>query len=307
MPELPEVEVVRRGLASHVVGARIDALEVRHPRAVRRQVGGAHELAALLMGRTITGTGRRGKFLWLVTDDPDLVLAAHLGMSGQFRLDDPTAPRDPAGRGGAADPASGTGEHATHPHARVRFDLGPRQLWFLDQRTFGWVAAAPVVADPHGVAVPVMVHDIAPDPTEPAFDVAAVARALRTHRVEVKRLLLDQSIVSGIGNIYADEALWRAGVHPRRRADLLPVRTLVAVLDAAVAVMAEALAEGGTSFDSLYVNVNGESGYFGRGLQAYGRAGLPCARCGAAIVRERFMNRSSHACPTCQRPPRARH
>ncbi|MCU0301501.1 MAG: bifunctional DNA-formamidopyrimidine glycosylase/DNA-(apurinic or apyrimidinic site) lyase [Candidatus Nanopelagicales bacterium] len=309
MPELPEVEVVRRGLAAHVIGARVGAVEVLHPRAVRRQAGGAPELAALLTGRTITGTGRRGKFLWLATDDPDLVLAAHLGMSGQFRVLDragpPPAPAVPVDLGGEAAAMSAAPD--AHPHARVRFDLGPRQLWFLDQRTFGWVAAAPLVVDPRGVPVPGMVRGIGPDPTEPAFDAAAAARAMRAHRVEVKRLLLDQSIVSGIGNIYADEALWRACVHPRRRADRLPVRTLVAVLDAASAVMAEALAEGGTSFDSLYVNVNGESGYFGRGLQAYGRAGLPCARCGTPIVRERFMNRSSHACPTCQRPPRARH
>jgi formamidopyrimidine-DNA glycosylase len=315
MPELPEVEVVRRGLAGHVTGARLEAVDVRHPRAVRRQAGGPDAFVGLLTGRTVTGTGRRGKFLWLSTDDPELVLAAHLGMSGQFRVDDPTGP---AGSSPGGEPSELGGEFTVgtagaslaggvHPHARVRFDLGPRQLWFLDQRTFGWVAAAPVVADPIGVPVPDLVQRIAPDPTEPAFDARAVARAMRTHRVEVKRLLLDQSLVSGIGNIYADEALWRAGVHPRRRADRLPVGTLVAVLDAATAVMAEALAEGGTSFDSLYVNVNGQSGYFGRGLQAYGRAGLPCARCGGPIVRERFMNRSSHACPTCQRPPRARH
>ena len=155
--------------------------------------------------------------------------------------------------------------------------------------------------------VPDLVRDIAPDPTDPAFDVRAVARAMRSHRVEVKRLLLSQTLVSGIGNIYADEALWTAGVHARRRADKLSVATLVGVLDAATAVMAASLAEGGTSFDSLYVNVNGESGYYGRGLAVYGRAGLPCPRCGTPIVRERFMNRSSHFCPACQRPPRLPH
>jgi formamidopyrimidine-DNA glycosylase len=304
MPELPEVEVVRRGLADHVTGARIEGIDVAHPRAVRRQVGGADAFVGLLTGRTVTGTGRRGKFLWLATDDPELVLAAHLGMSGQFRVDDPRSGW-PVDLGDQASAASAAG--APHPHARVRFDLGTRQLWFLDQRTFGWVAAAPVVTDPYGVLVPDLARAIAPDPTEASFDARAVARAMRTHRVEVKRLLLDQSLVSGIGNIYADEALWRAGVHPRRRADRLPLGRLVAVLDAASAVMAEALAQGGTSFDSLYVNVNGESGYFGRGLQVYGRAGLPCSRCGGPVVRERFMNRSSHACPTCQRPPRGPH
>ena len=295
MPELPEVEVVRRGLAAHVLDRRIEAVAVLHPRVARRQVQGAGHLESVLAGRRFVGTGRRGKFLWLVTDDPDLVLTAHLGMSGQFRVDSatPDLRLDLAG--------------APHRHARAHLDLGQRQLWFLDQRTFGWLAACPVVADPRGVPVPDLVRGIGPDPTDPAFDVRAVARAMRTHRVEVKRLLLGQALVSGIGNIYADEALWAAGLHPRRRADQLSVSALVSVLEAATAVMAASLAAGGTSFDSLYVNVNGESGYYGRGLAVYGRAGQPCPRCGAAIVREHFMNRSSHFCPACQRPPRLPH
>ncbi len=285
MPELPEVEVVRRGLAEHALGATIDGVKVLHPRAVRRQLEGPAHVEATLVGRRFTDTGRRGKFLWLATDEPDLVLAAHLGMSGQFRVE-----------------SAGC---AVHRHARVRIDLGERTLWFVDQRTFGWVGVFPMVADPGGVLVPEPVRDIAVDPTDPVFDVRAVARALRTHRVEVKRLLLDQSHVSGIGNIYADEALWAAGVHPRRRADRLSVAALVEVLEAATEVMSASLAQGGTSFDSLYVNVNGASGYFGRGLSVYGRAGLPCPRCGAVIVRERFMNRSSHFCPRCQSAPRS--
>jgi formamidopyrimidine-DNA glycosylase len=327
MPELPEVEVVRRGLAAHVLGRQVRTVEVRHPRAVRRQPEGPGHFVSVLTGRTLTGTGRRGKFLWLATDDPDLVLAAHLGMSGQFRVDSASGgpgldlggePDLEQGERGRPDPGKGEGgEHgsgqrdggttAPHRHARAHFDLGERQLWFLDQRTFGWLAACPVVADPRGEPVPDLVRDIAPDPTDPAFDVRAVARAMRTHRVEVKRLLLAQTLVSGIGNIYADESLWAAGVHPRRRADRLGVATLVRVLDEATAVMAASLAQGGTSFDSLYVNVNGESGYYSRGLAVYGRAGMPCPRCGTAIVRERFMNRSSHVCPRCQRPPRLSH
>lgn len=306
MPELPEVEVVRRGLAAHVRGERIAEVEVLHPRAVRRQPGGSLEFAGLLRGRTITGTGRRGKFLWLTTDDPDLVLAAHLGMSGQFRVESAAGPSAAVDLG--ADPEEpATAPGSRHRHARVRFDLAGPQLWFVDQRTFGWVAAAGLVPDARGVLVPDLVRGIAVDAADPAFDPALVARALRTHRVEIKRLLLDQSLVSGIGNIYADEALWRAGVHPRRRADRLTVGTVVRVLEEARAVMALALGEGGTSFDSLYVNVNGESGYFGRGLEVYGRAGLPCRRCGAPVRREHFMNRSSHYCPGCQRPPRASH
>jgi formamidopyrimidine-DNA glycosylase len=302
MPELPEVEVVRRGLAAHVLDQQVQSVQVRHPRVTRRQVQGANHFESVLTARTFTGTGRRGKFLWLVTDDPDLVLTAHLGMSGQFRVES-------AAGGPAVDIGAESGElgGAPHRHARAHLDLGERHLWFLDQRTFGWLAACPVVVDPRGVRVPDLVRDIAPDPTDPQFDVRAVARAMRSHRVEVKRLLLAQTLVSGIGNIYADEALWNAGVHPRRRADRLTVATLVGVLEAATAVMAASLAEGGTSFDSLYVNVNGESGYYGRGLAAYGRAGLPCSRCASPIVRERFMNRSSHFCPTCQRPPRLPH
>jgi formamidopyrimidine-DNA glycosylase len=303
MPELPEVEVVRRGLAAHVLGCRMDRAVVLHPRAVRRQPGGPAEFEALLRGRTLTGTGRRGKFLWLTTDDEDLALAAHLGMSGQFRVD---SVQD-AGTGDIALAAGPEDIPDPYMHARARFELGGRTLWFVDQRTFGWVCAAPMLPDPRGIPVPDLVRGIAPDPAGPDFDGREVARRMRRHRVEIKRLLLDQAQVSGIGNIYADEALWRAGVHPRRRADRMSVTSIERVLAEAAAVMAASLAEGGTSFDRLYVNVNGRSGYFARGLMVYGRAGLPCPRCGAPIARERFMNRSSHFCPRCQRPPRGPH
>lgn len=311
MPELPEVEVVRRGLAEHAQGRRIERVEVLHPRALRRQTEGAAHFGAVLTGRTVTATARRGKFLWLATDDPDVVLTAHLGMSGQFRVDWPVADQPRIGAVGSADPA--TAQNLPRPvgdwarHARVHFDLGREQLWFIDQRTFGWVAVCGLVPDASGRAVPELVRTIAADPTEPGFDVRAVAKAMRRRRVEVKRLLLDQSLVSGIGNIYADEALWRAQVHPRRRADRLTLSALSSVLEAASSVMAASLERGGTSFDQLYVNVNGRSGYFARDLAVYGRADLPCVRCGALILRERFMNRSSHLCPTCQRPPRTQH
>ena len=192
------------------------------------------------------------------------------------------------------------------PRSVVRMNREELKV-FLDQRTFGWVNACHVVPDARGVRVPDLVRGIAPDPLDPTFDIRAVARSLRSHRVEVKRLMLNQDIVSGIGNIYADEALWAAGVHPRRRADRLSLTALRDVLEAATTVMSASLAQGGTSFDSLYVNVNGESGYFSRGLAVYGLAGQPCRRCGTPIVRERFMNRSSHFCPTCQRPPRSAH
>jgi formamidopyrimidine-DNA glycosylase len=288
VPELPEVESVRRGLAPHVAGRTVADVEVLHPRAVRRHVPGAADLAHRLRGAELGEPRRRGKFLWLpaaVDAEPSQVLVAHLGMSGQFRVVEATVPDEP------------------HLRVRLTFDDDGPQLRFVDQRTFGGLALD--VAGDDGV--PSSVAHIARDPFEGGYDEAQVARAMRRRRTEVKRALLDQTLVSGVGNIYADEALWRARLHPRRPTERLTQRDAVGVLAAAREVMAEALAAGGTSFDALYVNVNGESGYFGRGLAVYGRTGLPCRRCGTPIVRERFTNRSSHLCPTCQRPPRARH
>ncbi len=300
MPELPEVEVVRRGLAAHVVGRRISQVEVLHPRVVRRHDRGSADFVGALTGLRLTGAARRGKFLWLGTDREGVALAAHLGMSGQFRVG---PPQDPPG-------ASRPGVHeraaTSRPrHARARFGLPDEDLWFIDQRTFGWAAVRPLVLDPHDVAVPDLVLSVAPDPTEAHFDLGHVAEQMRRRRTEIKRLLLDQCLVSGIGNIYADEALWHAGVHPQRRADLLATRSVEDVLEAAVAVMAASLAAGGTSFDDLYVHVNGSSGYYARDLNVYGREGLPCPRCSADIVRQRFTNRSSHFCPACQPAPGA--
>ena len=284
MPELPEVEVVRRGLTQHVTDRTIARVEVFSDRAVRRHPGGRTDFAAILTGRTIEGVRRRGKYLWFVLDDGDAVLA-HLGMSGQFRVgtDDPDA----------AAP--------NHPHLRVRFhfsDAGPA-LDFLDQRTFGGLSFA------HGGAeLPTEIAHIARDPMDPEFDLADAVRAVRAKRTEIKRALLDQTVVSGIGNIYADESLWRAKVHFRRPTRSMTAAAVRGLLGAAADVMNDALAVGGTSFDALYVNVNGESGYFDRSLDAYGQAGLPCRRCGATIIREAFMNRSSFRCPRCQRRPR---
>ena len=289
MPELPEVEVVRRGLQEHLAGRTITAVEVRHPRAVRRHPHGAADLTARLRGARITGTGRRGKYLWLNLDDDDhpggTALVVHLGMSGQMLIG----------------PARGP-----DPHLRIEAMLDEGTvLRFVDQRTFGgWQLAALVDAD--GSRVPEPVAHIARDPLDPRFDKDAVVSVLRRKHSEVKRQLLDQTVVSGIGNIYADESLWRAGVHGTRLADRMPRGRLVEVLDSATAVMTEALAEGGTSFDALYVNVNGQSGYFDRSLNVYGRADRGCRRCGAVIRREKFMNRSSFYCPRCQPRPRAR-
>lgn len=281
MPELPEVEVVRRGLAEHITGRTITAVRVHHPRAVRRHEAGTADLTARLLDTTITGTGRRGKYLWLELDD-GAALVVHLGMSGQMLL--------------------GEVPNANHLRIAALLDDGTT-ISFVDQRTFGgWMIADMVTVD--GTDVPVPVAHIARDPLDPGFDRDAVVKVLRQRHSEIKRQLLNQSVVSGIGNIYADEALWRAGVNGARLASALPKRKLVEVLDAAAEVMTDALGQGGTSFDSLYVNVNGESGYFDRSLDAYGREGEPCKRCGAVMRREKFMNRSSFYCPRCQPRPR---
>jgi formamidopyrimidine-DNA glycosylase len=284
VPELPEVETVRRGLDAAAVGRRISDIEVQGPRTVRRHAGGPAEFIARLRGRRIEAACRRGKYLWLPLDD-GVCLVAHLGMSGQFLAADPAEP-DPA-----------------HLRARFTFDDGGPELRFVDQRTFGGLLVDETVADSAG-SVPASIAHIALDPLDPAFDRGGFSAALRRRRTGIKRALLDQSLVSGIGNIYADEALWRARIHYARATDALRRGDVERLLDEVVAVLTDALRAGGTSFDALYVAVNGESGWFERSLEVYGREGEPCARCGAAIRREPFMNRSSFRCPRCQRPPR---
>jgi len=282
MPELPEVEVVRRGLQAHVAGKSISAVRVNHPRAVRRHEAGAGDLTARLLGARITGTGRRGKYLWLNLSGGDEALVVHLGMSGQMLL--------------------GPVQNTDHLRIATLLDDGTA-LSFVDQRTFGgWQLADLVTVD--GSRVPAPVAHIARDPLDPMFDREAVVTVLRRKHSEVKRQLLDQTVVSGIGNIYADEALWRAKINGARLAEKLTRRQLGELLDAATEVMREALGQGGTSFDSLYVNVNGQSGYFDRSLNVYGREDRNCRRCGAVIRREKFMNRSSYYCPKCQPRPR---
>lgn len=283
MPELPEVEVVRRGLADHVVGRRISAATVTGARVARRHVPGAVDLAARLTDVTVQAAARRGKYLWLALDSGE-ALIVHLGMSGQMLVEPPDAPVE------------------KHCHARFDFDDDGPQLRFVDQRTFGGLALSPLGPD----GIPDVVAHIAPDPFEPVYDQGVVVRRMKARESAVKRALLDQSLVSGIGNIYADEALWRAQVHGERLCSALTKPALARILDHAREVMAEALGKGGTSFDSLYVDVNGASGYFERSLNAYGREGRPCRRCGTLIRREQFMNRSSYSCPHCQPRPRRR-
>jgi len=284
VPELPEVEVVRAGLERHVVGATIEVVEVLHPRPVRRDHRGSTGFAAALVGQRITAVRRRGKYFWLALASGDALLG-HLGMSGQMLLHEP----------GALD----------ERHLRVRFGLrtahgGPLEMRFVDQRMFGGL-----VVSAGGAELPSEIVHIARDPIDPAFDDDEFVRRARRRTSAVKRLLLDQGLVSGVGNIYADEALWRARLHGERPGERLTGPVLRGLLGHVRDVMGAALAQGGTSFDALYVNVNGESGYFDRSLDAYGREGEPCRRCGTPIRRVAFMNRSSFFCPTCQRPPRA--
>lgn len=271
MPELPEVESVRRGLAPHVVGRAFESVDVLHPRANRGQ---DEPLSGLLVGKEIAAVARRGKFMWLEfvgedTMDPHRdVLFIHLGMSGQVRIGETDS-----------------------PHRRITARLsGGVELNFVDQRTFGYWLFAPWSKISH----------IGIDPLEPDFDIVATARRLRAKKTAVKTALLDQTLTSGIGNIYADESLWAARIPPRKRASTLRQKDAVALLQAAQEVMVAALKVGGTSFDSLYVNVNGESGYFSRSLAAYGRAGQPCRRCGMLLERCVISGRSTHFCPQCQ-------
>ncbi|MHA7207612.1 bifunctional DNA-formamidopyrimidine glycosylase/DNA-(apurinic or apyrimidinic site) lyase [Arthrobacter sp. MDT1-65] len=315
MPELPEVEVVRRGLARWVTGRRIEAVEVLDARSLRRHVNGVEDFAGNVTGSRVTDVVRRGKFLWLVLEDPDaagpphVALMAHLGMSGQLLIEEPGAP--------------------TEKHLKVRLTLSaaldddgvplPAELRFVDQRIFGGMFVADLEPTDDGhpggqgqgdlPLVPHQAAHIARDLLDPAFSPEAFHGRIRARRTGLKRALLDQGLVSGIGNIYADEALWAARLHYARPTDTLRRPDTLRIIGAATDVMTRALAAGGTSFDALYVNVNGASGYFARDLEAYGRAGQPCRRCASEgretlIRREAFMNRSSYLCPHCQPRPR---
>ena len=296
MPELPEVEVVRAGLERHVVGATIEAVEVLHPRPVRRDHRGPTGFAAALVGQRIEAVRRRGKYFWLALANGDALLG-HLGMSGQMLLHEPGAldERHLRVRFTLAAPAPPVEEGAPAPVTR------PLEMRFVDQRMFGGL-----VVSAGGAELPSEIVHIARDPIDPEFDDDEFVRRARRRTSAIKRLLLDQGLISGVGNIYADEALWRARLHGERPGDRLTGPVLRGLLGHVRDVMGQALAQGGTSFDALYVNVNGESGYFDRSLDAYGQEGEPCRRCGTPIRRVAFMNRSSFFCPTCQRPPRAR-
>jgi formamidopyrimidine-DNA glycosylase len=276
VPELPEVETVRRGLAEHVVGNKFKEITVLHRRATSPK-----SIAALtsLKGARVTEVARRGKFLWFKLDRPE-VLVGHLGMSGQFLIQPRNAPDE--------------------RHLRVKINLGKHDLRFIDQRTFGWLGV-----DETRNGLPTYVKDIAADPFDSQFNLDETIERFKKKKTEIKRALLDQGVMSGVGNIYADEALWRSKIHPESRTETMKVLRIKELIENATSVMSEALSVGGTSFDDLYINVNGESGYFERSLAVYGQEGEGCPRCGREIRRIKFANRSSHFCPKCQPTPRA--
>ena len=355
MPELPEVETVRAGLADHSLGRPVQAVRVVDARSLRRHLPGPAHFEAALTGRTLRGAYRRGKYLWLTLSEPDGALAnealvVHLGMSGQLLVRD--EPGDDSGSDSGNDSEARAAFDEQPRHLRVALELGTagatggaastnrastgrtsagQRLLFVDQRIFGGMFLSPLVPDvpaavatnevapdemgqsevPERFLVPEAVKHIARDPLDEFFDPAAVRRKFLRTSSGIKKVLLDQSVISGVGNIYADEALWRARLHYAKPARTLSAAQTRELLEAVTQVLRESLAAGGTSFDALYVNVLGESGYFERSLNAYGRAGEPCHRCAEAgrtslIVREPFQNRSSYRCPHCQRAPRSR-
>lgn len=360
MPELPEVETVRAGLADHSLGRPVQAVRVVDARSLRRHLPGPAHFEAALTGRALRGAYRRGKYLWLTLSEADGTLAdealvVHLGMSGQLLVrDEPGSESGNELDGDSGNDAEARAAFDEQPrHLRVALELGPvgatsvagatggaasanrantgQRLLFVDQRIFGGMFLSPLVSDapaavaankaapdemgqsevPERFLVPEAVKHIARDPLDEFFDPAAVRRKFLRTSSGIKKVLLDQSVISGVGNIYADEALWRARLHYAKPARTLSAAQTRELLEAVTQVLRESLAAGGTSFDALYVNVLGESGYFERSLNAYGRAGEPCHRCAEAgrtslIVREPFQNRSSYRCPHCQRAPRSR-
>lgn len=288
MPELPEVETIRRGLAHHLAGHTITSMEGAGGRLVRNNPGGLGQLRSALVGATITAVERRGKFMWLVLDGPaEDALVVHLGMSGQVRT--ATRPRK---------------ELLRHEHVRLRLDDG-RAVRFIDPRMFGHLTLSELAQDAAGRVVPQIALHIAPDLIEldTPEQIEELAARLHTRNRAIKVMLLDQALVSGVGNIYADEGLHRAGVHGAWRGRDQSAAQLQRVLRDSRDVMGRAVKAGGTSFDALYVDVDGNPGYFERELRVYGKRGRACVQCGAPIEREILGGRSHFFCPECQVRP----
>lgn len=297
MPELPEVETVRSGLAPHLVGSRISAIDVFDERSLKRNFGGARGFIDELTGQRVLAVARRGKFLWMPLND-SRALVGHLGMSGQILIRTPDF--EPDGQ--------------TRVVLNLETKRGKKlQMRFIDQRLFGGLVLDDLVEDPAtgeagyspeakiGNFLPSSVSHIARDLLDPLFDKDQVVDKISKKNSGIKRVLLDQNLLSGIGNIYADESLWLAKLHYNRISSTISRKKIAELIDIATEVLAKAVEQGGTSFDEQYKNVNGESGYFSQSLNAYGQTGEPCNRCGTPIRRDAWANRGSHFCPRCQR------
>ena len=314
MPELPEVETVRAGLAPALTNATVTAIEVLDARSFKRHVGGVDDFIATMVGSKILAVVRRGKFLWMPLELPTgrssghkLAMVGHLGMSGQMLLRTP---------GFAEDKLTRVIIHAVS-------ESGERvEMRFIDQRLFGSLAIDYLVPTSDGLPggfsnglgvtssddstwwrnlIPASAAHIMRDPLDADFDEKFVLAKFKKKNSGIKRVLLDQQTLSGIGNIYADEALWRSQLHYDQPAASLTGPKAKELLQHVREILAKAVTEGGTSFDEQYKNVNGESGYFAVSLNAYGMTGMPCKRCGTQIKRDNWMNRGSHFCPKCQK------
>ncbi len=271
MPELPEVETTRRGIAPLVEGATVTAVTVRESR-LRQPVPG--NLEALLGGQELLAVERRAKYLLFRFAHGTLIV--HLGMSGSLRLvPPPTAFRK-------------------HDHIEIVFD-GDRRLRFHDPRRFGLMiwSADPIVQHP-------LIAHLGPEPWDEGFDAAYLHAAASKRRAAVKNLIMDGKIVVGVGNIYASEALYRAGIHPQRAAGRVSIARYERLVLAIREVLAEAIEVGGTTLRD-FVKSDGEPGYFRLQLNVYGRTGEPCPGCGRPIRQTVIGQRSSFYCPTCQR------
>ncbi len=309
MPELPEVETVRAGLAPAITEAIITRVEVLDSRSLKRHPGGVEDFRQTLIGSKILGVVRRGKFLWMPLGLPadragekQLALVGHLGMSGQMLLRTPGFEADKLTRVIIGVKAA-TGEVV--------------EFRFVDQRIFGSLAIDQLEQTADGASggfsagvgqgqwwqnlIPSSAAHITRDPLDPNFDINAVLAKFAKKNSGIKRVLLDQQTLSGIGNIYADESLWRAKLHYDQPACSISTPKAKELLEHVRQILADAVLEGGTSFDEQYKNVNGEGGYFAVSLNAYAMTGLPCKRCGHPIKRETWMNRGSHFCPNCQK------
>jgi formamidopyrimidine-DNA glycosylase len=278
MPELPEVETVRRGLQQHLVGRRIESVEVGRERSVRRTSREA--VIAGLTDTVVLGADRRGKYLLLPLDSGDTAML-HLRMSGQVLLAAAGAPR----------PA--------HTHVVLHLDDG-HEAWFVDPRTFGEV----VVFDPDHVEVEVPeLARLGVDPIAEPFDAATLRGAFGVTARALKPLLLDQHVVAGIGNIYADEILHRARLRPDRPASSLDRRRLATLQRSIVDVLTEAIDAGGSTLgDAQYVDLMGEGGSYQDDHRVYGRGGERCLTCGRGWIRRSVTGgRGTHWCSVCQR------